>query len=412
MALRRSCLLLELNVALAREAARPVSRTERTMNRLTVTTVAASVALLMAAPGLAQTTRIEQIEQAKSEKATQAQPPERERGDLVITKAENFFMPAPPAARLTFGDFRPGAGFALGATYGVPVGERGLWTSRGALSLNRFKELETTLDVPPLTTDRVRVRGTARWEDAPDLRFFGLGMNASPDAEVAYGLRSTEAGGDVRVQGPRHFGYGGTLQYLRTESGEGAGDVPVVGDQSLSEWLHSGVYVEFDTRHSPGYTTTGGLYRVTVHDYIGHSAVPSFRRTEVDLRSSPSSTATGSWPSPELTDASANGEEVPFFMLPYIGAAINCGIRELPIHRPERAPAERELRGRHHPSWIGCVPGRGYRRGQRRRVGRPDLQIAGVSARASTVQPTPRFASRSPTASKAGAKTSPRVVSF
>ena len=107
------------------------------MNGFIVTTVAASIALLMAAPALAQTTRIEQVEQTKSEKATQAQPPEREKGDLVITKVENFFMPAPPAARLTFGDFRPGAGFALGATYGVPIGERGLWTSGGAVSLNR-----------------------------------------------------------------------------------------------------------------------------------------------------------------------------------------------------------------------------------------------------------------------------------
>lgn len=292
------------------------------MNRLIGATVAASVALLMAAPALAQATRIEQVEQAKSEKATQVQPPEREKGDLVITKVENFFMPAPPAARLTFGDFRPGAGFALGATYGVPVGERGLWTSGGAVSVNRFKELETTLDVPPLTTDRVRIRGTARWEDAPDLRFFGLGMDASPDAEVTYGLRSTEAGGDVRVQGPGHFGYGGTLRYLRTESGEGAGDVPVVGDQSLSEWLHSGVYAEIDTRHSPGYTTTGGLYRVMVHDYVGRNAAPSFRQTEVDLRQF-APVLHSNWivalqARADLT-TSAHGEEVPFFMLPYIG---------------------------------------------------------------------------------------------
>ena len=98
--------------------------------------------------------------------------------------------------------------------------------------------------------------------------------------------------------------------------------MPVVGDQSLSEWLHSNVYAEFDTRHSPGYTTTGGLYRVTVHGYIGHSAAPSFRRTEFDLRQFVP-VLHGNWivafqARADLT-ASANGEEVPFFMLPYIG---------------------------------------------------------------------------------------------
>ena len=68
-------------------------------------------------------------------------------------KLENFFMSAPPTVRLTFGDFRPGAGFALGAGYEMPVGERGLWTGSAALSVRQFKELETALDVPPMTTD-------------------------------------------------------------------------------------------------------------------------------------------------------------------------------------------------------------------------------------------------------------------
>lgn len=223
------------------------------MTQLIAPAVAMSTILLAAsAPAFAQETRTEQIEQAKSDKATQVRPPVREQGDLVITKLENFFMPAPPAVRLTFGDFRPGAGFALGATFEAPVGERGLWTSTGAVSLNRFKELETSVDLPPFTTDRIRVRGTARWEDAPDLRFFGLGMDAAPTSEVTYGLRSTETGGDIRVQGPWHFGYGASAAYVHVESSDGAGDVPVVGSMTASDWLRAGAFAEIDTRQSPG----------------------------------------------------------------------------------------------------------------------------------------------------------------
>ena len=84
------------------------------MTRLIAPAVAMSTILLaVSAPAFAQETRTEQIEQTKSDKAAQVRPPVRERGDLVITKVENFFMPAPPAVRLTFGDFRPGAGFAI-----------------------------------------------------------------------------------------------------------------------------------------------------------------------------------------------------------------------------------------------------------------------------------------------------------
>ena len=246
------------------------------MTRLIAPAVAMSTILLaVSAPAFAQETRTEQIEQTKSDKAAQLRPPVRERGDLDITKVENLFMPAPPAVRFTFGDFRPGAGFALGATYGAPVGERGLWTSTGALSLNRFKELETTVDVPPFTTDRIRVRGTARWEDAPDLRFFGLGMDSAPTSEVTYGLRSAETGGEIRVQGPWHLGYGASVAYARVESGDGAGDVPIVGSPTSSEWVRAGGFAEIDTRQSPGYTTSGGLYRVALQDYVGRNTAAS-----------------------------------------------------------------------------------------------------------------------------------------
>ena len=292
------------------------------MIRATVTAVLAAVALLIASPGFTQSTRTEQVEEVKSEKAAQLLPPTREAGDLVVSKVENFFRPDPPAARLTFGDFRPGAGLALGALLEVPVGERGMWTGTGAVSINRFKDVATSIAVPPFTTDRVRVRATARWEDAPDLSFFGIGMDTAPSGEMTYGLRSTDVGGDVRVRGPWRFGYGAVLKYTRVESNDGAGDVPAIADTSLSEWLHSEAYAEIDTRLSPGYTTTGGLYHVSFHDYAGRDSAPSFRRTEIDLRQFVP-VLHDNWivalqARADLT-ASANGLEVPFFMMPSIG---------------------------------------------------------------------------------------------
>ena len=290
------------------------------MTRSIVT--ALTLALTLTSSAFAQSTRTDQIETQKEDKATDLQPPTREKGDVVVTKLENVFMPAPPAVRPNFGDFRPGAGFALGAGYEMPVGERGLWTGSGALSVKQFKELETAMDVPPMTTDRVRVRTVARWEDAPDLRFFGLGTGASLGNEVTYGLRSTELGGEVRAKGRRWLGYGGGVSLLRVQSSDGTGDVPSTGASTSTEWWHTTAYGEIDSRHSPGYTDTGGLYRVAFHDYGGRDGAPNFTRAEIDLRQFVP-VLHDNWivalqARADLT-SSASGQVIPFFMLPSIG---------------------------------------------------------------------------------------------
>jgi hypothetical protein len=283
--------------------------------------VVLSMLLGATVPAPAQT-RTEQMEQEKLDKAAQLQPPVRERGDAVITRLENLFAPPPPAIRLNFGDFRPGAGLAIGPAFVAPLGNRGLWTTAGAVSLNRFKEVETSVDVPPFSTDRVRLRGRARWEDAPDLRFFGLGMHAPLNSEATYGLRSTEAGGELRARGPAHLAYGGDLAFTHVESADGDGHVPVVGASTASDWWRTGVFAEIDTRRSPGYTTSGGFYRVALRHYEGRGLAPDFERTDIDLRQFVPVLA-NNWivalqARADLT-ASRDGRDVPFFVLPSIG---------------------------------------------------------------------------------------------
>jgi hypothetical protein len=292
------------------------------MTPSTVTSVLVIVAGLTASPAFAQATRTSEIAAAKVEKAADLRPPEREPGDRLFARLEHVFEPALPAVRPTFGDFRPGAGLALGAVVAIPVGERGVWTSGGAVSSNRFKALATTIDIPPFTTDRVRVRGTARWEDAPELHFFGRGMDAPSSGAAAYGLRSTDLGGEVRVRGPWHLGYGAALRYARVASDEGAGDEPLPVVPTASAWVHAEAHAEIDTRQSPGYTTSGGLYHVGFHDYAGRHGVPSFTRTVIDLRQFVPILASN-WivalqARADLT-AAPDDQVVPFFMLPYLG---------------------------------------------------------------------------------------------
>ena len=279
----------------------------------------------------AQTTRSEQIEQEKSVKAENVQPEEREKGDVIITKLEHLFAPQPPAIRLTAGDFRPGAGFASGLAYATPV--RGaLWTTKGAWSIKNFKQLESTLESPAVAGDRLHVNPFVKWNDAPDLTFFGLGNNTSNASEVSYGLRSIEAGAQVQVRAARWFRYGGSIGYLGAHSGAGDEQEPSVettltnesapGLGSAPAWVHSSAYAAVDTRESPGYTHRGGLYSVTFHRYADRGGQFNFDRTEIDLRQF-IPLLHNNWVialegRADLT-SSAPGQVIPYFMLPSIG---------------------------------------------------------------------------------------------
>jgi hypothetical protein len=268
------------------------------------------VAILTGATASAQTTRTEEIEEQKDAKAAVVQPPTREAGDRLVTGLEQVFLPEPPSISPTFGDFRPGAGFAVGIQSVVPVGERGTWRSATALSVEHFKQIESALDIPPFATDRVHVTTFVKWDDAPELSFFGLGADSREANEVSYGLRTTDVGAEVRVNGSRRFTYGAGSSYVSARSN---GSVA---------WLHADAFAAIDTRQSPGYTDSGGLYSVRLHDYVDRDGRFGFHRTEIDLRQFV----------PILHDnwivalqaradlaSPAKGQSIPFFMQPAIG---------------------------------------------------------------------------------------------
>jgi surface antigen Omp85-like protein len=281
----------------------------------------------------AQTTRTEQINDEKAAKAVEVQPEAREKGDLFVTKLQNLFMPAPPALRLTLGDFRPAAGLAAGVSYVMPVGERGLWSTSTAWSIKNFKQVESAVDIRLLATDRIHVRPFVKWDDAPELPFFGLGTGSSRADEVSYGSLSAEAGGDVQARGGRWFTYGAGAGYLSVRASDGTGSAPsisslattsgaVAGIGSSPAWWHTTAYAAIGSRQSPGYTDSGGLYRIAFHDYVDRGGVFDFTRTEIDLRQFVP-ILHDNWiialhARADLT-SSANGQAVPFFMLPSIG---------------------------------------------------------------------------------------------
>jgi hypothetical protein len=278
-----------------------------------------TAALLTAAVSSAQSTRLEKIDEEKSAKAASVRPEARETGDVILTRLERVVSPEPPALKLTFGGFRPGAGFAPGVAWVMPVAGHALSTTRAVWSFKNFKLLESALDLPTLGTGRIDVRTFARWEDAPTLSFFGRGADTTPSDELDYGLRSSEAGANARIRLTRRLSAGGGLEYLDVRSTEGAvtRDLP-----STTAWVHTSVNAAFDTRASAGYTDRGTLWQITLHDYADRDGRSSFTRADIDLRQF-IPLVHDNWivalqGRANLTGA-ADDQAIPFFMLPYIG---------------------------------------------------------------------------------------------
>jgi hypothetical protein len=304
---------------------------EAIMNRSSVTAAILASAMLTSSTAFSQATRSEEIEQQKDEKADHLQPQARELGDLLVTKLEQIFAPDPPSIRPTFGDFRPGAGFAVGVESNLPIGERGTWRTSTAWSVENFKQIESVVDVPLFATDRVHVRPFVTWNDAPELSFFGIGADSTLSGELGYGLRTTEVGADLDVRHPRWFEYGAGAGYLSAITNDGTGSESpvsrvaaneVTGIGSSPAWWHTTAFAAIDTRHSPGYTDSGGLYSVRLHDYIDRERTFDFTRTEIDLRQFVP-ILHDNWivalqARADLT-GTATGQAIPFFMLPAIG---------------------------------------------------------------------------------------------
>ena len=95
-----------------------------------------------------------------------------------------------------------------------------------------------------------------------------------------------------------------------------------LGLGSSPAWWHTSVFAAIDSRESPGYTASGGLYRITLHDYADPGGLFSFDRTEIDLRQF-IPILHNNWiitmqARADMTDA-AQDQVIPYFMLPSIG---------------------------------------------------------------------------------------------
>jgi hypothetical protein len=281
------------------------------------------------------TTRAAVIEKSQAEKARNLTPYVPNRGERlgakieeVLTGEERHFYPF-------FESAYSGGGFALGAGYLHHVSPFNFIDARGSYSVYGYKRAEVEFVAPRLFHRRGHLSILGGYRDATQVKFFGRGIDSSPDARVNYAFDRPYLSGMLTVRPTRrHLVLQGGLEWTKWSLKPASGRFPSIetvftpatlnGVDAKTTYLHSQATIGLDWRTSPGYSRRGGFYGVTAHDYKDSDDVFGFRQIDYEaIQHVPilRETWTLSFHALVRTTADRNGQSVPFFMLPTLGGS-------------------------------------------------------------------------------------------
>jgi hypothetical protein len=310
------------------------SRAKGTIARRSCATTLLLSALFCLCTGtsFAQQSRAEEIAQAQAEKSTRLTPNTPSGMERALDWFEDHFTD-PNTAYLTFGSVYPTGGFAPGVAVRRAFGQARANVG-AALSIRGYKLVHGALRFPELAGRKLQVETKARWVDATQVPFSGVGGGSIRDDRVNYRLQYVEAGGTVAFVPVSWYRIGAGAATRRFDEREGLGRRPSIetrhtattapGLFSDPRYVEATAFTAIDWRESPGYTRSGGLYSVALTDFRDRGDRFSFRRVDVDLRQY-IPVLKEQWVFvvrglAEITATDA-GQVIPYYLLPSLGGA-------------------------------------------------------------------------------------------
>jgi Omp85 superfamily domain len=296
--------------------------------------LAVALVVLAVATAQAQDSREAEIAKAKAEKAKALHPYVPSKAEKLVDRAEDLLLSGELRWHPFFESAYAGGGFTLGAGYRRFVGSYNTVDLRGSITFSGYKRIEAEFLAPRLFDRRGVLSVIGGWREATQVGFYGIGTGStSKDDRANYSFTQPYLSGRLEVWPTRKwFVLGGGLEYSKWDLGSGSGAAPSVEEiytpQTLPglgaspTYLHVQGSAAVDWRTGPGYTRRGGVYGITVHDFVDHDTNFGFRKVDYDAVQH----------IPVLRDAwvlSFHGriettfigddEQVPFFMLPALG---------------------------------------------------------------------------------------------
>ncbi len=285
----------------------------------------------------AEETRAEKLKEEQAKKATMLQPFRPNKAEALVVKIQKWGLVSGTGMGfypILFGSAFPSGGSSFGGGYRKLFADTAAFDIHGSITITSTKLLATSLHLPLLAQDRLRSVIRVKYQDAPQVAFFGVGNNSLNENETNYAFTPKSARISESLDIARYLRAGGELSYedYDTAAGESS-SVPsieeifspaeVPGLNLDSRYVVGSAFFQFDWRQSPGYTTSGGSYRVDWSDYSQQEGDGfNFKRWDVELiqhlpilRANQVLSFRGLASFTELD----NDQQIPFYLLPKLG---------------------------------------------------------------------------------------------
>ena len=187
---------------------------------------------------------------------------------------------------IVFGGIKQGSGIALGPAFSTKFADGGFMQIKGVYSIRNFKLLQLRYDTRRFWDDRAIVISRLRWQDAPELKLYRLGID-SPERRTDFAERKTEGSTQLiakltpRVRATAGFGleryrtsadnlaelYDPDVLALALLPGGNTLIAPPAGLGTRPLFAHTVASLGHDTRLSPDYTRGGHWFDGELHAY-------------------------------------------------------------------------------------------------------------------------------------------------
>jgi hypothetical protein len=285
------------------------------------------------APNSAET-RAGQIAARQAAKALSARPHDPPLLEALVTKIDEAFVSGHVKWHPFFGTAYQGAGFTAGVGYLWHVGDYDSLDPRVAVALNGSKRAEVEFRTPRPFKRRGTLSVLGGWAEGIGQNFFGLGSASTSTADrTGFDFRQTYASATLDVRPARDwlvFSTGaGYLRYEQRAPADPAftarySPTSLPGRGAVANYVHAHGTIGLDSRPAAGYARSGGFYGVTARRFVDIGGPFSFSQIDYEavhhvpvlrdawvlsVRARAATTYTGA------------GDEVPFFMMPFLGDA-------------------------------------------------------------------------------------------
>jgi len=282
----------------------------------------------------APTTREAAIEQAQADKAKDLHPYVPGKLEGLINRADDILNNGVPRWHPFLESAYYGGGITLGAGYAHHVSPYNLLDVRGSYTILGYKRIEAELTAPRLLQRRGSLTLLGGWREATQAAFYGIGMDSSLDDRADFDFRQPYGSGIFTLWPTRRLlMLRGGLELSQWSQRPSEGDIRSVetvykpatlpGLGTTTTYVHSQGTVGFDWRTSPGYSRRGGYYGVSLHDYADKDERFGFHQIDYEaIQHIP--ILREAWVislrAIARTTQPKTGQQVPFFLLPYVGS--------------------------------------------------------------------------------------------